>query len=89
MVRVTISYQGLEGVGECTHYPRYEESVESVIEQIERWRESLDGLAPQRAKVLLQTRPAGAAFTLSDCDCRRMGSALSVHKVPTIVCCHR
>lgn len=59
MVRVTISYQGLEGVGECTPYPRYEESVESVIEQIERWKESLAGLAPQRAKVLLQTRPRG------------------------------
>lgn len=83
MVRVTISYRGLKGVGECTPYPRYEESVESVIEQIERWRESLNGLAPQMAKVLLQTRPAGAARNAIDCALWDLISQLEGQRFPT------
>ena len=40
-VRVTVSHDHQQGIGECTPYPRYGESVESVIAQIESWTSDL------------------------------------------------
>lgn len=66
-VRVSIELGGVLGVGECTPYPRYDESVESVIAQIEHWQKELSHLVPIEAKRALQTMPAGAARNALDC----------------------
>ena len=66
-VRVTIAHNHQQGIGECTPYPRYGESVESVIEQIESWTSDLVKLSPPEAKQFLQTMPAGAARNAVDC----------------------
>ncbi|UTT87132.1 L-Ala-D/L-Glu epimerase (plasmid) [Vibrio pelagius] len=66
-VRVIISHDHLQGIGECTPYPRYGESVESVIAQIESWTSDLVHLSPQEAKQHLQSMPAGAARNAVDC----------------------
>jgi len=66
-VRVTVSHDHQQGIGECTPYPRYGESVESVIAQIESWTSDLVGLSPQEAKQHLQSMPAGAARNAVDC----------------------
>ena len=66
-VRVTISHNHQQGFGECTPYPRYGESVESVIAQIESWTSDLISLSPQEAKQHLQSMPAGAARNAVDC----------------------
>ncbi|WP_414932512.1 N-acetyl-D-Glu racemase DgcA [Vibrio europaeus] len=67
VVRVTISLGNWQGVGECTPYPRYNESVESVLEQIETWQVNLKHLTPVQAKLQLQSFPAGAARNALDC----------------------
>jgi L-alanine-DL-glutamate epimerase-like enolase superfamily enzyme len=66
-VRVTASHNQQQGTGECTPYPRYGESVESVIAQIEAWVPELENLSPQMAKQRLQNMPAGAARNAVDC----------------------
>lgn len=66
-VRVTVSHDHQQGIGECTPYPRYGESVESVIAQIESWTSDLVSLSPQEAKQHLQSMPAGAARNAVDC----------------------
>ncbi|WP_117234544.1 N-acetyl-D-Glu racemase DgcA [Vibrio maerlii] len=66
-VRVTVSFDDNQGIGECTPYPRYGESVDSVIEQINSWIEDLHRLKPKAAKQQLQTKPAGAARNALDC----------------------
>jgi len=67
VVRVTISLGNWQGVGECTPYPRYDECVESVLEQIETWQRKLKHLTPMQAKQQLQGFPAGAARNALDC----------------------
>ncbi len=66
-VRVIIEHNGSRGLGECTPYPRYGESVESVIEQISLWQKDLAILSPIEAKQALQQKPAGAARNALDC----------------------
>ncbi|GAM63598.1 muconate cycloisomerase [Vibrio ishigakensis] len=66
-VRVTVQHGEYKGVGECTPYPRYGESVESVIEQIQHWTEELSALSPIDAKQRLQQMPSGAARNALDC----------------------
>ncbi|GAM75717.1 muconate cycloisomerase [Vibrio ishigakensis] len=66
-VRVTVQHGEYKGVGECTPYPRYGESVESVTEQIQHWTEELSALTPTDAKQKLQQMPAGAARNALDC----------------------
>jgi L-Ala-D/L-Glu epimerase len=51
--------------GECTPYPRYGESVESVREQIEGGRHAIEGGASRLD--LLGLMPAGAARNAVDC----------------------
>ncbi|RTZ18378.1 L-Ala-D/L-Glu epimerase [Vibrio aquaticus] len=67
MVRVTIEHLDVQGLGECTPYPRYGESVESVTEQIELWQAELTAMTPEQAKHALQAKPAGAARNALDC----------------------
>ena len=80
VVVVEIEQDGVKGVGECTPYPRYGESVESVMAQIMTVVESLEAGASREA---LQTLlPAGAARNALDCalwdlEARREGKPLS------------
>ncbi|MEM9667626.1 MAG: N-acetyl-D-Glu racemase DgcA [Pseudomonadota bacterium] len=58
-VRVAIDADGTTGRGECVPYARYDETVESVIDQIERVRADIeDGISRND---LLQAMSAGAA----------------------------
>ena len=61
VVRVEISDGEFTGQGECVPYPRYGESVESVIEQIAALPLNVDRLSLQ------EIMPAGAARNAVDC----------------------
>lgn len=80
VVVVEIEQDGIKGVGECTPYPRYGESVESVMAQIMTVVEALESDATREQ---LQTLlPAGAARNAVDCalwdlDARSQGKPLS------------
>jgi L-alanine-DL-glutamate epimerase-like enolase superfamily enzyme len=65
VVTVTIEDNGTIGRGECVPYPRYGESPESVLAQIE----SIRGLIEQggSGRDLLSALPAGAARNAADC----------------------
>ncbi|EKO3806392.1 L-Ala-D/L-Glu epimerase [Vibrio harveyi] len=74
VVRVTVEQSGISAQGECTPYPRYGESVESVIKAISQAAHELQGLfAKGDANIVslrekLQTLlPAGAARNALDC----------------------
>ena len=74
VVRVTIEQNGISAQGECTPYPRYGESVESVIKAISQAAHELQGLfAKGDANIVslrekLQTLlPGGAARNALDC----------------------
>ena len=80
VVVVEIEQDGIKGVGECTPYPRYGESVESVMAQIMTVVEALEsGATREQLQTLL---PAGAARNAVDCalwdlDARSQGKPLS------------
>lgn len=80
VVVVEIEQDGIKGVGECTPYPRYGESVESVMAQIMTIVEALEsGATREQLQTLL---PAGAARNAVDCalwdlDARSQGKPLS------------
>jgi len=80
VVVVEIEQDGIKGVGECTPYPRYGESVESVMAQIMTVIEALEsGATREQLQTLL---PAGAARNAVDCalwdlDARSQGKPLS------------
>ncbi|PZO80474.1 MAG: dipeptide epimerase [Mesorhizobium amorphae] len=60
-----VSGEGAEGWGECVPYPRYGESVESVVAQIESVRQALEaGAGREELERLL---PGGAARNAVDC----------------------
>ncbi|MFM2593040.1 N-acetyl-D-Glu racemase DgcA [Vibrio harveyi] len=74
VVRVTVEQSGICAQGECTPYPRYGESVESVIKAISQAAHELQSLfAKGDANIVslrekLQTLlPAGAARNALDC----------------------
>ncbi|MFZ3511988.1 L-Ala-D/L-Glu epimerase [Vibrio harveyi] len=74
VVRVTVEQSGISAQGECMPYPRYGESVESVIKAISQAAHELQGLfAKGDANIVslrekLQTLlPAGAARNALDC----------------------
>ncbi|MCW8344859.1 MULTISPECIES: N-acetyl-D-Glu racemase DgcA [Vibrio] len=67
VVRVSIQYLNDTAQGECTPYPRYGESVDSVMAQVEYFSQPLSILTPQAARTALQTMPAGAARNAIDC----------------------
>ncbi len=80
VVVVEIEQDGVKGVGECTPYPRYGESVESVMAQIMTVVGPLEaGASRESLQTLL---PAGAARNALDCalwdlEARRAGKPLS------------
>jgi L-alanine-DL-glutamate epimerase-like enolase superfamily enzyme len=74
VVRVTIEQSGISAQGECTPYPRYGESVESVITAISQTANELQALFNQGGiniaslREKLQTLlPGGAARNALDC----------------------
>lgn len=74
VVRVTIEQSGISAQGECTPYPRYGESVESVIKAISQTANELQALFNQGGiniaslREKLQTLlPGGAARNALDC----------------------
>lgn len=80
VVVVEVSGEGATGVGECTPYPRYGESVESVQQQLQPLlRDVEQGLTREQ----LQSRlAAGAARNALDCaladwEARRSGAAFA------------
>lgn len=65
VVVVEIEWNGHRGRGECVPYPRYGESVQSVLDQIRSVR---SGLSPNPERSVLQDLlPAGAARNAVDC----------------------
>ncbi|HEY2454609.1 MAG TPA: L-Ala-D/L-Glu epimerase [Scandinavium sp.] len=65
VVVVEIEENGVKGTGECTPYPRYGESIASVMAQIVSIGEQLEsGLSRETLQHLL---PAGAARNAVDC----------------------
>ncbi|VFS61476.1 L-Ala-D/L-Glu epimerase [Raoultella planticola] len=79
MVVVEIEEDGVKGVGECTPYPRYGESIASVMAQILTIGEQLEsGITREQLQHLL---PAGAARNAVDCalwdlQARRVGKTI-------------
>ena len=65
VVVVEIEENGVKGTGECTPYPRYGESIESVMAQIVSIGEKLQSGADREA--LQDLLPAGAARNAVDC----------------------
>lgn len=65
VVTVTIAENGVTGRGECVPYPRYGESVEASIAEIEAVRAALEQGASRQD--LLALLPAGAARNAVDC----------------------
>ena len=61
VVSVVINKNGLTGRGECVPYARYNETLESVIQQIESLPDDID------KKTLQNALPAGAARNAVDC----------------------
>ncbi|POP44356.1 L-Ala-D/L-Glu epimerase [Superficieibacter electus] len=65
VVVVEMEEEGIKGIGECTPYPRYGESIASVMAQIMTVHAQLeDGVTAQQIQQLL---PAGAARNAIDC----------------------
>jgi L-alanine-DL-glutamate epimerase-like enolase superfamily enzyme len=80
VVVVEIQQDGVTGTGECTPYPRYGESIASVMAQIASIGEQLEAGLTRDA--LQQLLPAGAARNAVDCalwdiDVRKAGRSLS------------
>ncbi|WP_299592024.1 L-Ala-D/L-Glu epimerase [uncultured Microbulbifer sp.] len=92
VVVVEVSADGVTGVGECTPYPRYGESIESVLAEISSVLPAL-GQGMSREK-LQEVMPAGAARNAVDCaledwarkkNGREMGAPESLPTVQTLV----
>ncbi len=80
VVVVEIQEDGVTGTGECTPYPRYGESIASVMAQIASIGEQLESGLTRDA--LQQLLPAGAARNAVDCalwdiDVRKADRSLS------------
>ncbi len=84
VVTCTVSENGVRGQGECVPYPRYGESEESVISQIEAMREDIaNGIS--RAD-LAKSMPAGAARNAVDCALWDLEAKLSGRRVSVTAC---
>ncbi|WP_064604584.1 N-acetyl-D-Glu racemase DgcA [Photobacterium sp. J15] len=71
VVTVTINDGKTSAKGECTPYPRYGESIESVIKQVHSLNSLPDGVELNR-ETLQQLLPAGAARNAVDCALWRL-----------------
>lgn len=65
VVTVSISAEGVTGWGEGVPYPRYGESIEGALAEIEAARAAIEGGASREE--LLALMPAGAALNAVDC----------------------
>ncbi|MGL4725471.1 MAG: L-Ala-D/L-Glu epimerase [Scandinavium sp.] len=80
VVVVEIEENGVKGTGECTPYPRYGESIESVMAQIVSIDEKLEAGADREE--IQRLLPAGAARNAVDCalwdlEARQAGQSLA------------
>lgn len=83
VVQVTVTHEQFQAYGECTPYPRYGESVSSVIEQIESASQALLHCKYEEARVVLQTLlPAGAARNAIDCALWRLEALMAKTDFP-------
>lgn len=94
-VTATISDAAARGRGECVPYARYNESVDSVVAQIESVRAAIEAGADRHA--LQQLLPAGAARNALDCalwdfDAKRLGvpafGMAGLHALKPAVTCY-
>jgi L-alanine-DL-glutamate epimerase and related enzymes of enolase superfamily len=79
VVVVEIEEDGMKGTGECTPYPRYGESIDSVMAQIANVADKLESGIDREA--LQQLLPPGAARNAVDCalwdlEARKTGKSL-------------
>jgi L-alanine-DL-glutamate epimerase-like enolase superfamily enzyme len=75
VVTVTIEKDGVTGRGECVPYARYNETLESVIKQVESLPVTID------RETLQDTLPPGAARNAVDCalwdfECKKRGQRI-------------
>ena len=82
VVVVEIEENGVKGTGECTPYPRYGESIASVMAQIMAIGEQIErGVSREQIQHLL---PPGAARNAVDCalwDCQARSAGKSIAAV--------
>lgn len=83
VVVVELEQDGVKGIGECTPYPRYGESIASVMAQIVSIGEQLEkGLSRETLAELL---PAGAARNAVDCALWELEAGLAKVTVPAML----
>ncbi|MGF1776602.1 N-acetyl-D-Glu racemase DgcA [Vibrio nomapromontoriensis] len=82
VVRVSVQFESFTAEGECTPYPRYGETVDSVIAQISQFSSQLTSLTPYSARLALQTMPAGAARNAIDCALWALEAKQKGHQFP-------
>lgn len=83
VVVVELEQDGVKGVGECTPYPRYGESIPSVMAQIVSIGEQLEkGITRE---TLAQLLPAGAARNAVDCALWELEAGLAKATVPAML----
>lgn len=73
VVRVTLIDGNVEAMGECTPTAHYQESAESVCEQLERVRPHIE--AGMNREALQRALPAGSARNALDCAMWRLDAA--------------
>ncbi|MBM3071965.1 L-Ala-D/L-Glu epimerase [Enterobacter sp. RHBSTW-00994] len=83
VVVVEIEEEGVKGVGECTPYPRYGESIASVMAQIMTLVPELQKGLTREA--LQQRLPAGAARNAIDCALWSLESVTQHLTLPTLL----
>ncbi|WP_367714599.1 N-acetyl-D-Glu racemase DgcA [Nitratireductor sp. GISD-1A_MAKvit] len=84
VVACTVSENGVRGHGECVPYPRYGESEDSVVSQIEGLRDDIaNGISRND---LIQAMPAGAARNAIDCALWDLEAKLSGKRASEMVC---
>lgn len=82
VVVVELEQDGVKGVGECTPYPRYGESIASVMAQIVALGDRIEkGLTREELAALL---PAGAARNAVDCALWDLETRLANTTVPAM-----
>ncbi len=71
VVVVELEEDGVKGVGECTPYPRYGESIASVMAQVMAIGEQLEaGLTREQLQRLLPAAPPAMPLTARYGNCR-------------------
>lgn len=76
VVVVELEEDGVKGVGECTPYPRYGESIASVMAQVMAIGEQLEaGLTREQLQRLLPQAPRAMPLTARCGICRRGAKA--------------